>query len=284
LDPDKRRPGKLSAAVAPGIRIRRGLHFKVSKTDIETVNQRTYVRVIECDAVSDAIGKYVQQDLVLDLSGEKRPSIPMETKGQAGIRAMYVLNDNKVPIFLPAGMKLVEAAKIRISVVHHKISQFSQGTGMINTDGRNQYYLILTCPAMPAAEGLFIKADEVQEVTEEAYEAGKHIGEVPEFTDEPVPAKVKAEDKKGAALFKRMTGEHAKFPLFNKVWQTIPEGEQIRLGATEIQKDTKVFYPILNPTDSSLENLYIRQKEVSILPPEAIKKIKTNGRTSIQER
>ncbi len=268
LVPDRRRPGKFQdEVVRPRIEIRRGLHFEVSEQDRKVAGSDTYLRVVRCAAEPNAVGKFVRAAEVLELPQNKR-SMPVSVAGRVNIRSVNKVNARGKPVLLPSGIKLAEDTMLRVSVVHHKVSDSEQGPGQIDTDGREHYYLIVECPSRPVAEGLFITVGEVEPVSEEDYEEGKLSGAPGLKPGAPVRALVVPEDGgEEALLFKTKDGSDPESPDFDRVWQSLPKGDEIEIGEIVLTKGGKVFYPILKyEKDPSLQAFHIRRKEIEILP------------------
>jgi|GEM_PF-1431011 len=164
---DRQRP--TMARVAPFIILDVGTELSVSANRAEsqfdgsdgivnTVNGK-FLYVIDCPDNSLAEGNYVRLEEVADASGGKWLTInPQTERAMCNIFKGY--DDKGKPILQPdenigRRVLLQTGIKFRVSTTHTE-SDKDPGDGTIVGTSSEEFYLILECPVMPQAEGLYI--------------------------------------------------------------------------------------------------------------------------------
>jgi hypothetical protein len=174
---DKQGRPKFTGANPP-VMLARGMKLGVSKIAKESANDSgngiihgadgLYLKITACQDQPKAVGLYIHVDHIADFSAgqwvQMHPDIP-RTNPQ-------VLDGYDIPgkpYFAPLPMAERPKAQIlpgkdfhfRVST-NHKECFLDLSDGLINSSGRvNTYYLILECPKVPAANGLFVETEEI---------------------------------------------------------------------------------------------------------------------------
>ncbi len=99
---------------------------------------------------------------------EERASLAVKTKEKLNLRKLSKANKSGKPIMERFNVQIPAGTKLRVSTVH-KATLSDQGNGVIDADGPFDYYLIVDCPSKASARGLFLRVDDVQQISEEEY-------------------------------------------------------------------------------------------------------------------
>ncbi len=128
-----------------------------------------YLKITACKDQPRAVGLYISMDYVADFSAGKWVQIHPDVKTHTNPQVLKGYDIPGKPFFEPlpdaerpkAQLFSGKDFRFRISTVH-KECFLDLGDGLINSSGRvNTYYLILECPKVPAANGLFVETEEI---------------------------------------------------------------------------------------------------------------------------
>jgi hypothetical protein len=161
--------GKQAKVYSPRVELRRGLRLWVDRGKAVRVGTQTYLPVTRCDGEPRAQELYVRAEGIIDLPDE-RASFPVEAREKLHFRKVSAANKSGKPIMEPVAIQIPAETKLRISAVH-KVTPGDPGTGLIDADGPDDYYLVAECPTRVSAEGLFLRTRDVIKISEEAYQS-----------------------------------------------------------------------------------------------------------------
>jgi hypothetical protein len=162
----------------PPVVLARGMRLGVSKIAKESANDAgngiihgldgLYMKITACQDQPQAVGLYISVDQVADYSAGKwvqlHPDLPSTNP-----QVLDGYDKPGKPYFTPLPAAERPKAQIlpgkdfrfRIST-NHKECFLDLGDGLINSSGRvNTYYLILECPTVLPANGLFVESEEI---------------------------------------------------------------------------------------------------------------------------
>jgi hypothetical protein len=157
----------------PKVDLMRGTLLFVSQDRALRVRGIRYIPVVRCDAAPRAQDLYVRAEEVIELpdSGSSRPvkareklnmwTIRYANKAGFPVLEQYLTQDKQK-------IQLMPGSVFRISSVH-RISAEDKGDGLIRADGKREYYLVVDCPGLSCGDGLFVRPDQIEPISEEAY-------------------------------------------------------------------------------------------------------------------
>jgi hypothetical protein len=158
-------------ALKPPLQLKRGARFSVSTTHKESAQDQGngmiraadgfYLRIAEHPTDARFNGMFVRVDDVANFGGGKWVK-PHSSLAKVTLQQVKGRDNQGLPILepLPTRLQLSAGMTCRISTTRSE-SNRDRGDGLITTAGQRQVYLVLECPALPAAEGLYLERDAV---------------------------------------------------------------------------------------------------------------------------
>ncbi len=281
----------------PRIELRRGLQLRVSLQDKEKIGSETYHRITSCEAEPRAVGFYISvvnpeaferdnrfYQRAVDcfaLPKGQPASLPFVSeateKGKIGLRQVRSTNAKSKPKAQDSRKRMLGGVKLRVSAVqHHRNDHRSKALGKVNgiidTDGKDDYYLIVRCPRFPSFEGMWIKTRDVEPITETEYAADSPAMVNAAEDAKPKMVKVipKDQGRTTVRLFTLVSGEgRAKRPdkknanFVRAKLELDKEDGPLTVGPPETDDSGLSCHKIVtSPSKPDVVGLYIRSKEV----------------------
>lgn len=267
-DPDV----KGGSVIKTRIELRRGTNIILNTNAMLKLGNRTFLPIAGCEIEPQAVGLYVRQEQVIHIPAGAE-SIPGKAVGKLNLRKIKRANKAGKPVMEIAGLKLEEGIVFRVSSVHH-VTPADPGSGIIDADGSEDYYLVAECPQVPDAAGLFVQVPEFSPLDEDSYT--KEIenlhakASLPRTQTVVVTPKESAEsaylfqetsmqDKKAAR--KRKPGELA---IGKKRTETLPAGTELVVESAITFSAAKEFFRIVEcPLRPQIAGMFLLAKEVT---------------------
>jgi len=157
----------------PKVDMLRGTLLFVSKDGAVTARGKRYLPVVCCDEAPRAQDLYVRAEEVIELP-ETGSSRPVTVKEKLNMWTIRYANKAGFPVLEEyrtqdkQKIQLMPGAVFRVSSAH-RISSEDKGDGLIRADGKREYYLVVDCPGQSCGQGLFVRPDQIEPISEEAY-------------------------------------------------------------------------------------------------------------------
>lgn len=139
----------------PAVELRRGARLHVSKEQAVQANGETCYMVTRCDGEPRAEGLYLRADEVMDVPEGTTTRVLQARRGGAFYRLLGA-DQRMRPIFEKAPLQPRSRTQLVVSTVH-KAGPRDPGDGSVRGQGSQRYALVIACPDLPEAEGLFIR-------------------------------------------------------------------------------------------------------------------------------
>lgn len=168
---------KRAKVYQPRVEIGRGALLVVDKQDGVRIGGHTYYQVLQCEGEPRAQDLYVRVEELIE-APEGSASKPVVSKEKLNLRRLSRANKSGKPIMERYSVQIPPGTKLRVSTVH-KATPEDAGNGVIDADGPDDYYLIVECYQRASAIGLFLRVNDVQEISEEEYQPLKPMASQP---------------------------------------------------------------------------------------------------------
>jgi hypothetical protein len=174
---DKDGRPKMDPAI-PAVKLARGTRAQVSKNRKESPSDTgdgviraqngQFLRIVKCEDNSLAADLYVRLEDTADYGSGKWVEVhPLVDKGWTVCRVFKGQDAKGKPILEPVEDKdrrvlIPKGVRFRVSTTH-KESSLDTGDGKIQPSSAPFHYLVLECPEVESAEGLYVEAAETRE-------------------------------------------------------------------------------------------------------------------------
>lgn len=169
---------KRASVYQPWVEIGRGVLLVVDMKNGVRIGTNMYHQVLQCEGEPRAQDLYVRAEELIE-APEGQASKPVVSNDKLNLRRLSRANKSGKPIMERYSVQIPPGTKLRVSTVH-RATPGDAGNGIIDADGPDDYYLIVECPHKASAIGLFLRVNDVQEISEEQYQPLKPVSSQPD--------------------------------------------------------------------------------------------------------